>query len=332
MIDYTGRKILFGIMDWGLGHAGRMIPVIQKLKDENEITIASHGHALELLKNYFPEIEVVEKPGYNIRYSKYNLTTKLIFQLPKFLNAVKEENRWVDGFTNRRKTDLIISDNCYGFHKKEIESVFITHQLNIKSPSFLTWTNFFTRRFIHSKIKHFTNCLVPDFENGQNLSGDLSHNHKLNGKVKYIGPISRLKDAREDTFTEPADVLVLLSGPEPQRTILEKMIVDLFRNKSQRVLIVRGIPGKVEEEIIHPNIFLFSSLSDERLKYLMMTAGKIICRSGYSTLMDLHAIGKTAICVPTPGQSEQEYLAVHNAPKGFITVKQSALKQKNFVI
>ena len=104
-------------------------------------------------------------------------------------------------------------------------------------------------------------------------------------------------------------LLVLLSGPEPQRTSFEQLIIQQLNPLPLTSVLVRGTPGEGPETESKGNLHIFSHLLGEQLLQLMIRAKIVVCRSGYSTIMDLVTVGKKAILVPTPGQTEQEYLA-----------------------
>lgn len=117
--------------------------------------------------------------------------------------------------------------------------------------------------------------------------------------------------------------LAVLSGLEPHRTILQERLTKRFLASGERSLIVEGKPERDIQICQRENITVVSHLPDHELYQALNTARTIYCRSGYSTVMDLVAIGiSDAILIPTPGQTEQEYLAEHLSSKGFQTLRQ----------
>jgi len=300
------KKIIVGLLDWGLGHTTRCIPIIKFLKELNcEVYIAAAPHHKTLLIN---EIEGLifldELPLYNIRYSKNGkwLIFNLIQLAGNIFKTIKDEQTWLKKMHNKYQFDFVISDNRYGFYLNDIQSVIITHQL---SPR--TGISFFADnlvRSIHYRfLTKFLECWVPDFETNFNLSGKLGHPKKLVKNVKYIGPLSRLEP--EIDAIKKRNIIIILSGPEPQRTILENILINQLTNYKGKYLLVRGLPGDLDNSV--PNCI--NHLSAENLAKEINNSEMVICRSGYSSVMDLIKLQKKAIFIPTPGQTEQEYLA-----------------------
>lgn len=305
-----GKRILFGVLDWGLGHATRSVPLIKKLAEKNEVIIASSGRALDFLTDYFPSLKNLEKPGYAIAYaSNRSAFLSIVLQSFKINKAIKKEHRWLENLIKKEKIDIVYSDNCYGLYNHNIISIIITHQLMLKMPVSLKWIEPFAHRWVMKKIDSFDRCLIPDFEGKENLSGDLSHLYPLPPHAEFIGPQSRFEFYSSNPKTEKEyDVVVLISGPEPARSRFESELKEKFRGKGQKVAIIRGIPGN-EKLITENNLDIYDHLNDTELAKMLQNSKKIICRSGYSTIMDLQALSLTAEFIPTKGQTEQEYLA-----------------------
>lgn len=303
-------QILVAPLDWGLGHATRCIPIIQHLtRLGHQVILGASGKCLHLLNRQFPHLEILEIPGYNLSYStkKRRLKWKIFFQLSKILTAIKRENRWLATQMGSRKFDMVISDCRFGLHHPNAFCVFITHQLHIKSP-FGKWTERFAQKNNYSYIHQFNECWVPDFESSNNLAGELSHPAKLPGiPVKYIGALSRFNGMMYDANANKFDVLVILSGPEPQRSILEKILLKELSNYKGRAALVRGLPGETENIPVQ-NLTVFPHLPAQELCTLIANSDLIISRSGYTTIMDLVCLRKKSILIPTPGQTEQKYL------------------------
>ena len=301
----TKRNILVAPLNWGLGHATRCIPIINQLLLHNYNPIlASDGSALELLKKEFPELQTISLPSYNIEYSKKgsNFKYKLFLDSPSILRSVVKEKRIIKNLVEAGKIDAIISDNRFGVHHYKVPSVFITHQLNVLSGS-TTWLSSKIHKFI---IKRFDECWVPDLEGQLNLSGVLGHVNDSSLKLKYIGPLSRF----EKTITNKEyDILVILSGPEPQRTLFEKKVYKELLKTEKKVLFVRGIIEPHAKTFTFKNITVTNFMTSLDLEHAINSSRLIISRSGYTTIMDLAKLGKKAFFVPTPGQYEQEYLA-----------------------
>ena len=298
------KRILVAPLNWGLGHATRCIPMIRELQRQHaEVILASDGRALDLLKTEFPDLVARELPGYNITYHSDNMVRNIAWQLPKISRAVWKEYHFTQKLIARYRLDRIISDNPYGCYSSKIPCVFLTHQLNIKTP--YPATNGMINFFNHLFIRQFDACWVPDVAGEPNLSGELSHG-VFEKKIHFTGALSRM------FFFETVkkyDVIAVLSGPEPQRTFLEQLIIDQAGKLPQRFLIVQGKTERKERFFIAENVEVVSFLTSEELNEAILASKIFIGRSGYSTIMDLAKLQKQAIFIPTPGQMEQEYLA-----------------------
>ena len=319
MTSLAGKKLLVAPLDWGLGHATRCVPVIRDLLNNNcEVWLAGEGAQEKLLREEFPSLAFLPLKGYRIKYAKKALTGKILLQIPSILRSVKEENKWLKEQVSKFGFEAVISDNRYGLYHEKVFSVFITHQLCIKS-SLGKWTEKILQQWNYKFINRFHECWVPDEEGENNLAGELSHPAKPpKVPVKYIGALSRFFSSSplKDEAIK-GHLLIILSGPEPQRTILENKVVDQIVNYPATATIVRGLPG--EKDIIPSTntIHFYNHLSSEELNNEAMKAEFIISRSGYSTVMDIAALRKKSILIPTPGQTEQEYLGDHLMKKQF---------------
>jgi len=301
----TSKRILICPLDWGLGHATRCIPIIRLLKEKNaEVIIAADGRPFDLLKQEFPNLEFVRLKGYDIQYSeKGSMIWKMILSIPKILKGFKIEHQQLDKIIDEYKIDCVISDNRYGCWNKKVKSVFMTHQLMIKTP--------FAEKVLHkiilSYIKKYDECWVPDLEGENNLSGDLAHKYPLPANTFYIGALSRFTKTKTSNFEY--DVMAIVSGPEPQRSVFEKIISEQLQKTNLKALLVLG-KTEIEQKIeIKGNVKIVSHLRASEMQDAILRSKIIIARSGYSTIMDLAILGKKAVFIPTPGQTEQEYLA-----------------------
>lgn len=299
------KKILIAPLNWGLGHATRCIPIINALAQHNFTPImASDGAALSLLTKEFPDLEAVELPSYNISYAKKrnHLKLKLLKDTPKILKTIRDEQKAVKLIVKTHQIDGIISDNRFGVYHKDLPSAYITHQLKVLSGN-TTWLS--TK--IHQKtIQRFNECWVPDTLEQPNLSGKMGHIEDNGLNIKYIGPLSRFQKTESEL---KYDIMVLLSGPEPKRSILEDKLLTQFKNYNGKVLFVKGIIE--EEQTVHTsgNMTIYNFMTSELLEKSINSSELIVARSGYTTIMDLAKLGKKAFFIPTPGQFEQEYLA-----------------------
>ncbi len=322
-------RILVAPLDWGLGHAARCIPLIQTLVDRNcEVWLAGEGAQQHLLQEAFPELPFLQLPGYRIRYAKTagGLAWKMIRQYPRLLRAIRKEREWLQEKMSTHAFDAVISDNRYGLCHPDATCVFITHQLLIKSW-LGRWTESLMQKKNYRYISLFSACWVPDEESQANLAGELSHpGKKPQVPVKYIGWLSRCK--KLDLPEKKGHILVVLSGPEPQRSLLEEKVIQGISHYAGTATVARGLPGSAGL-IPSTNMIRFvNHLPARELNEEMQQAEWVISRSGYSTIMDLVSVGKRSVLVPTPGQTEQEYLAVYLAGKGIA----ATLSQKDFTL
>jgi len=320
-------RILVAPLDWGLGHATRCIPIIKELlAQECDVWLAGEGAQESLLKAEFPQLPFLLLQGYRVNYAKTGrgLTWKMIKQWPKMQRAIKAEHEWLKKMVAEYKFDAVISDNRYGLHLTSIPCIFITHQLTIKSPVG-KWSEKILQKRNYTFINKFTECWVPDIEGEKNLAGELSHPRpKPAIPVKYIGLLSRFEKRSSDE--KKSHLLVILSGPEPQRSIFEEKIINDISHYNGTATIVRGLPGS-SSLIPSTNMLKFyNHLPADELNAAMNDASYIISRSGYSTLMDVMALQKKSIFIPTPAQTEQEYLG-ENLMKRNIAL---CIKQENF--
>ena len=316
-------RILIAPLDWGLGHATRCIPIIRAcISKQKNIYVAAEGRIANLIKTEFPDIIILPLRGYNIRYAKnarYFLW-QLLIQLPKIWLSVRREKKWLAEMIKLHQIDCVISDNRLGCQNKKILSIFITHQLGIKTG--YRWMDPLVRKINYSFINSFNECWVPDIQANDNFAGELSHPVSLPKiSVKYIGLLSRLE---KGNFEKKYKIIFLLSGPEPQRTFFEQMIVGQLSQTAALIVIVRGLPdNNLALPNLPPNIKIFNHLPSLQLSQLIQESEMAVARSGYSSIMDFITLEQKAILVPTPGQTEQEYLANYVAGKNnFIAVSQ----------
>ena len=315
----TPRRILISPLDWGLGHASRIIPLIDKhFELGDNVIIAGSGMSLNLLKKQFPHLQSIEIPSFTMRYSAGKSQVWAVAKaFPSLIYYSIKEHKALKRIVNEENIDLIISDNRFGLFHKSIPSAYISHQLLIKLPKGWTWLEPFVA-FVHRCIiNRFTECWVPDFESCQNsLAGELSHPTKLPKNVKYIGALSRFNLSERSVGTHGScvrnQILAILSGAEPQRTIFEnELLTSLQNNPSENIILIKG-KIEAEQKITKVGkVTVYNYMNTDLLQEHILKADEIICRSGYSSIMDLYALGKlqNATLIPTPGQTEQEYLA-----------------------
>jgi uncharacterized protein (TIGR00661 family) len=303
--------ILVCPLDWGIGHATRCVPVIKILLAKGaNVIIAADGRPLLVLQQEFPQLVFANFPGYRFSYPHSgSMALKMLIQVPGILQGIRKENKMLQALIDKFHVDAVISDNRFGVFSTRIPSVFITHQLFIRTK----WTWGFLEPLLNvlnwRYISRFDACWIPDFEGEDNLSGMLSHYRELPDRFCFIGPQSRFGQNDKSQQNQQYDVLALLSGPEPQRTILQEKLIPMLNESGLKCGMVLGTPEKKTGQDSIENLTLFHHLDSESLQNLILSSEIVISRSGYSTVMDLAALGKKAIFIPTPGQTEQEYLA-----------------------
>jgi len=323
------KRILIAPLDWGLGHTTRCIPVINWLFENGHIPVfAGNNWQQQYIRKTFERIEIIHLDGYDVTYGKNKafFRLSLIAQLPRLMTTVRNEHEWIARHASSLKIDGIISDNRYGLFHKHIPSVFMTHQLQIQTGLGKT-ADHLVRKLHYKLIGRFTACWVPDIGDTVNLSGALGHPRQIPCSTKYIGLLSQLAGA---THGGTQHVLVLLSGPEPQRSLLSSRLWELFLNYPSEVVFVEGTNSAVAPAAIPAHISYHKQITKKELLPLLQNASIVYCRSGYSTLMDLVALGKKAVVIPTPGQTEQEYLAKHLHHQGiFYHLPQREIAQQH---
>ena len=299
------KNILVAPLNWGLGHATRCVPLIRELiKYGYTPILASDGNALNLLKKEFPELTSLELPSYEIEYAKKakNFKWKLLKNSPKTINAIIEERKLVKKWCKEFDLAGIISDNRLGVYNKKTPSVIITHQLQVLSGK-TTWIS----SKIHQRfIKKFNECWVPDFEKKPNLTGKLGHLKNPSFSIKYLGPLSRLNIQKAE---KKYDLMIILSGPEPQRTLLENLLLQKINLLDKKILFVKGIVNDKQVITEIEDITFYNFMTSTEIENAFNESDVILCRSGYTTITDLVKLNKKAFLIPTPGQTEQEYLA-----------------------
>ena len=308
----TPRRILISPLDWGLGHASRIIPLINRhLEQGDNVIIAGSGLSLNLLKKQFPTLKSIEIPSFSMRYSAGKSQVWAVAKaFPKLIYYSIREHSALKRIVKEENIDFIISDNRFGLYHKTVPSAYITHQLMIKLPrpwAFLEPFVAFVHRCI---INKFTECWVPDFKEVElSLAGELSHPDKKPQNVKYIGTLSRFQLGVSNLRNL---ALAILSGAEPQRTMLEEeLLTSLQEDPHEDIILVQGKIEAEQKVSKVGKVTVYNFMSSEELQEYILKADEIICRSGYSSIMDLYALGKlqNATLIPTPGQTEQEYLA-----------------------
>jgi len=309
----SAKKILICPLNLGLGHATRVIPVVQRLIElGHHVIIGADGRAEALLKSEFSDLEFINFPDYGIRYSNYfSPVTSLFFQFPKLIYGIFRENRRLRNIIDKFHINIVISDNRYGLYSNKVPTVLITHQILIKPPSWLKFFDIWIWWIVTGWAQKFTHTWIPDRQNAPYLSGDLSHKYPLPENGKYIGLLAAVTDEKP----EISDLLILISGPEPARTEFERIVLDQLNGLVNiKTVVLLGKPEGGKER--SGPYTIFSHLDRKRISALIKGANLIISRPGYTTVMEVAVLGKKAFWVPTPGQTEQEYLCKYLAERG----------------
>ncbi|NOS57154.1 MAG: glycosyltransferase [Cyclobacteriaceae bacterium] len=309
--------VIVSPLDWGLGHATRCIPIIRAfLQRDWNVLIATSGGAMQLLKLEFPQLTFLEIASYQPEYATDSrLLPKLFLQSFKFVSAIRKEHRQLNQILREYPVDLVISDNRFGCYSQNVKSIFVTHQINFFWGAPFNCASRLFSFWNRQMIKRFNECWVPDFPD-RSFSGDLSATNDL--PVVFVGPLSRFhKPTQPIEFKY--DLLVLLSGPEPQRTILEVLITQQLTKLDLKVMFVLGKPYHGDSIVSKGQMSRVGHLRAEELKRIIEESRFVVCRSGYSSILDLAALQKrNLIMIPTPGQPEQEYLAKFLLDKNWV--------------
>ena len=308
------QRILVAPLNWGLGHAARCIPIINALiENDFEPVLASDGQALELLKKEFPHLKTFELPSYNVTYSTKGkgFKAKIIRNSPQILKAISEENDRTGELVSELGISGIISDNRLGVRHSTVPSIIITHQLKVFSGK----TTWISSRLHQLYIRKFDRCWVPDLAGDHNLSGELGHLDRYPIPTEHIGVLSRFEPKE---MTKKYDLAAILSGPEPQRSMLEENLRESLKGYRGKAVMVQGRITHKQEQFVEGNLTIYNYMTSEGLDSLINESQVILSRSGYTTIMDLSKLQKKAFFIPTPGQYEQEYLATRLDNQGII--------------
>lgn len=328
-------RVFIAPLNWGLGHATRCVPLIERYRREGyEVILGGDGDSLLWLKRRFPTLKIEPLSSLRVRYSaSRSQVGAMLRMLPDFIRFIREDHLLIQSLQNKYCFDLIISDNRFGLflppENRKPKTVYLTHQLQVRLPRRWRWAEPLARRIHAAFYRRYDEVWVPDYaDTQQSLAGWLSHPVKLPANARYICPLSRFSSNPSAAFDNcqlsnvncqmsnvkcQFAIVALLSGPEPQRSLLEQDLIRRFEDQSEPVLIVRGKISGPRTQTVHQHITLVPRLEDEPLVAALNHCSRIIARSGYTTVMDLHVLGllDKAELIPTPGQSEQEYLAAY---------------------
>jgi hypothetical protein len=325
-------NILICPLEWGLGPAARMIPLATKLREMNHnVIIGSGNEHLSLFRNEIPGISCIHFPGFKPDYSRFlPQYISILFKTPVLILHIISEHILLKKIIKENAIDIVISDNRFGLWNRKVTTVYVTHMPLIPLPKhfkFLEPVGVALHRLI---IKKYTFCFIPDLPGDLNLSGRLSHSMRLSDNTRFIGILSRFITSEHFLESKPLNSkhnTVILSGPEPQREILKQKLITILKDRKTHTIMFEGRPGKGEDISGETNFTFYNHLPGPRMKEIIESSENIITRSGYTTIMELVSMNCTALLIPTPGQTEQEYLAEYLSEKGwFYTIKQDELK------
>lgn len=324
------KNILICPLEWGLGHAGRMIPLARRLQAmNNNIFIGSGEEHLPFFRNELPGMTFIHFPGFRMRYSRFlpqYLT--IILKIPDLIFHVIREHRRLKKIIKDYSIDIVISDSRIGLWNSGIKTVFVLHIPRIPFPKQLRLLEFIGIPLSRFIIKKYSYSFIPDLDGDLNISGRLSHGFKLPDNLRYIGILSRFSECGFPGKNNPGNIYctVILSGPEPQKGILKQKLTDILNAKGKPAVILEGLPGNSPDRNIDGYVRFLSHLPDPEMRDMILDSENIITRSGYTTIMELISLNRSALIIPTPGQTEQEYLAEYLSGKGwFRTVSQKEL-------
>lgn len=306
--------ILVAFLDWGLGHATRCMPIIDTLlAKQYAVILAGNGKSLQFMQQQYPNLKTYELPDYNIQYdANKHAAWQILWQSTKIYDAINKEYECVKNIVAQENIQTIISDNRYGVHHEKCKNIFVSHQIAIQAPKPFKFVEPFLLNRLLKLIHKFDELWIPDIEEIEiSLTGKLSHNFSTKISKKYIGILSRFTKNIHSSYydDEKFDVVAIISGVEPQRTHFEATLLEKLKQTNKKCLLICGRVESKMTKIVDDNVTIINFLHSDALMYYLQQAKVIVCRSGYSTIMDLVALNKKAILIPTPGQTEQEYLA-----------------------
>jgi predicted glycosyltransferase len=305
----ANKKIIFAVLNWGLGHATRCIPIIERLlANDNQVVIASDGAAMQYLQNHFTTLKFITLPAYDVQYKFASIVGNVLYQLPKMWQAIKTEHSVIKNYVKENAIDLIISDSRLGVYAKDVASIFLTHQVQPYHPyKFIRWGG---SKIGEIYLKRFSEVWIPDDEKIK-LAGELSTPLFIKPKALYIGILSRMSLLQP---IQKKHTTILLSGPEPQRSVLEEKLYSIFsKTDLPSIVFIRGsLSSRPNFMQVSSQMVIHDVVDSLLLNKILNETKCVVSRSGYSTLMDLHQLQLHAVLIPTPGQTEQEYLAAYH--------------------
>lgn len=333
----TVRNILVCPLGWGLGHTTRMIPLIRKIMTMNcRVIFGGDRWQIDLIRKEIPEIQCINFRGFSIKYSGFlpQYIVILIFS-PLFWYHSLREHFQLKKLIKEHNIDIVISDSRIGLWNRCVKSVLVTHLIRIPLPRLMGIFENLTVPLSRIVINRFTYCFIPDLPGEVNLSGRLSHRLCLPRNAKYIGILSRFhgKQEAKENIKGKYFCIAIMSGPSPQKEILTQKVIDILKEQKGNSIILTGNPSSASPGRQEGNIMIVNHLPQDEWLRVIRQSELIITRSGYTTIMELYSLRRSAILIPTPGQAEQEYLARYlSEKKWFSYIRQKHLGKKSLPV
>ena len=297
--EIHGQNILFSALNWGYGHVMRSLVLLKKLvKQGNKLYVVGTDEQITLFKTEGLEASYIHQEGYPFQFGgNGNFSLDLFKNLSALKQHFVREQKNVEQLCADFAIDLVIADQSLGVFSRKVPSILITHQLNLP----LSWWEKPAQAFYNKQLKNFQQIWIPDQAPPNNLAGRLSETNRKN--VTYIGWLSRFTEIPK--VDKQFDVGVLVTGPQPYAQQFFEEMCKRFENSPEKVFIIyNGTNLRT-----HKNIVIFQHQATAEMAELLCSAKLLITRSGYSTLMDLYALGiRNVELHATPGQAEQLYL------------------------
>ncbi len=318
-------NVLVAPLDWGLGHASRCVPVIEAfIQAGTNVILGCTELTGQFFKGLFPNLHRVELPSYGIVYPNcgFEMPFWLLRELPRLRRVIQEEHKCTERLVQSENIQIIFSDNRFGCYSTSAYSVYMTHQMRIAFPGIFKIAEP-VGEYLHSVWqRRFSEVWIPDFEEFPGLAGKLSHPFVASCYPhRYVGSLSRFSlHTRENelkNLSKKYRFLGIVSGVEPQRTRFENKLKQMFAQVPGNHALLLGLPGKNEMPIQNGNVTIFNHLPTDAFSKVVFESEYVISRPGYSTVMDQTVLGSNCLFVPTPGQTEQEYLAKTLSSAGF---------------
>lgn len=312
-------RILYAIGSWGLGHASRSVPILEALRGAGcALTVISHGRALLLLRRELPgDVELLEWPHvpHTLGRTALEFTLRSAAAIPAFLRVMVWERAQTRALLQRRRFDRIVSDNRYGVQDPAVPSFHVTNSVRFLAPGRIAAIEWLLEAFNYRWFRNLRRVIVPDTA-ADALAGDLAHRLRIFPPrlLAYVGILSPI---RARPLTQDLDAFISISGPEPQRSILERIVRDQLPHLPGRIVVALGRPEVSTVERVGATD-LYGFLERAAQEEMINRARVIVARPGFSTISALAEVGRRALFIPTPGQTEQVYLAAYHQSRGTV--------------